>query len=159
MAGTTTVRPGIADTDEGFLRLIALLDEQRSAILELDAITRERRDLIRARDGEGLLAMAARRQGVIDRLAKAADAGKREREQWETGTIAEWRSREVRRRIEEMVRAHERLEKADTEDAALLAAAREEMARELADLATGQRAVSAYGPAKADGPRFQDTRG
>ena len=159
MAGTSTVRPGIADTDEGFLRLIALLDDQRAAILELDAITRERRDRIRARDGEGLLALTARRQNVIDRLAKSADAGMREREQWEGGTVAEWRVREVRRRIEEMVRAHQRLEAADIEDAALLAATREEMARELADLATGQRAVSAYGPARPDGARFQDTRG
>ncbi|GJQ28185.1 MAG: hypothetical protein HBSAPP03_00690 [Phycisphaerae bacterium] len=159
MADIATVRPEVADSDEEFHRLVTLLDEQRAAMLELEALGRDRRALVSACDGEALLALLARRQGVIERLGRAAEAGRRVREAWEQGTPATWRVREVRRRIEELIAAQARLEKADADDAALLVATREQMARELADLATGQRAVRAYAPGRSDGARYQDAKG
>jgi hypothetical protein len=145
--------------DEGFARVLSLLEEQRAAMLELDALAGQRRALIERDDPEGLLALLRASQGVIERLASATRRGATEYEDWTAGGPAEWRVREVRRRMEEIAAMHQRLARADEEDHREITRRRDALAAELGDLSRGRRAMGGYTGDQSEPPRFKDVEG
>lgn len=144
------------DASPEFETLLALLDEQREALMALDLARPERRALMASQDASGLLALLARRDAMVARLGMAARSGRAAQRQWESSPQPEWRLREVQQRLDMLTAMHARVLEGDIEDQSLLAARREEIARELAGVANGRKANGAYADHLPGGARFQD---
>lgn len=146
--------------DEAALsRLRSRIDEQKALLQELAVLAVSQRTLVERSDAVGLLSVLAERQTVIERLARATEAGARDHEAWLASGPSGPSRREVQRCIDEIGEFHQRLSQGDERDQAAMRRSHEQMSLELSGLTQGQRAMNAYAPGPSAGARFHDTKG
>ncbi|CAG0999383.1 hypothetical protein PHYC_02774 [Phycisphaerales bacterium] len=145
--------------DAALARLVARLDEQKLLLGELRRLGLSQRALVERSDAVGLLALLAERQGLIERLARAAEAGRREHEAWGATRPSGEGRRDIQRRIDELGLLHDEIGRNDQHDQASMQRSHGQMAMELSGLSHGRRALNAYAPEGAERARYQDTKG
>jgi hypothetical protein len=143
-------------------RLLRLLDGQVELAGALDRLSQRQTDLLGSGDVAGVLVILGERQPIVDRLvATAAELEPFIRRMGELlpGLAAPERAEVVSRvaRIDELLGA---VGARDEADGAALAAQRQRVGQELAELSKGGTALRAYGgEAGPVGPAFQDHQG
>jgi len=144
-------------------QLVALLEEHRQLYQRLEALARRQTELIGADDTDGLLAVLAERQGVIDQLNHGHRRLEPARRDWErvSAEVPADEREHVRALLAEVTELAGRLAARDDEDRRRLEARRDQIADEMVSLSRSRRAVAAYGaPGGAAGrATFQDREG
>lgn len=138
----------------GAERLSALLDRQISLYHDLEAMGDRQAQAIEDGDTDELLRILSARQRLITRIGELVG---------ETrpmfGDAASTRDEAVVRRLNELDEVVGRIAKADERDRAALASSRGVVSSQLNVVATGKRAVTAYGSRPGVAPACQDRRG
>lgn len=137
---------------------LELLDRQLVAYQELEALARRQPDLIAADDGDGLLALLAERQVVIERLTELNHQLGPVRAVWHelTPALSEAQRTRCRQTLDEIAALAEAIADRDSADRSALERRRAEVASELSSLSAGRGAVAAYRPSQPRPPRYQD---
>jgi len=144
-------------------RAIQSLERQVALCESLASLTPQQSRLIAARDGDGLVALLAKRQSMIDGIAQ---------EQQNTGSIVEVVLRgdavapAARARVERLISQIQNslavIAASDTRDEAEVRARLNDISSELTSSSTAKTARQAYGIGRADrtsSPRFTDRKG
>ncbi len=148
-------RPHPHDAGEAALEL---LGRQLALYQELEELSRRQPGLIESDDTDGLLALLAQRQAVIDRLGELnAELGPI-RAEWPrlSRTLTERDRDACRETIDGIAGLAQVIAERDALDRSTLERRRSAVASELSSLSAGRSAVGAYGPRRADAPRYQD---
>src|SRR5262245_9599312 len=138
-----------------------LLERQAALYAELDALSQRQSRLVAAVDPEPVLAVLGERPAVIDRIQASAPALARMGARW-VDTAAHVREAQrvrINGRLESIDRLTGEIARRDRADHERLRERRDAVADELAAVAASRRAVAAYGPGAASGPRYKDTEG
>lgn len=163
MTGTQGTTKGAIDRDSPesvYRALVRLLETQTSLYGQLDALSDRQRTIIDEDDADRLLAVLGERQTIVDRIAMTNRDVEPVRAAWERlleRVRSDWRA-DIARRLEGLSVLAGRIARRDDEDRQRLASKRDAIASELASLATGKKAASAYGRPAPGGaaPRYQD---
>jgi hypothetical protein len=143
-------------------RYVDLLREQESLLRQLDAWSLGQRAMIDAEDPQPLLELMEKRQVVIDRLESIYEESRPMREQLNTsgaGLAVDVRG-QLTALLDTVSSVAQSIMRRDAQDQERMHARKRAAAAELAELASGKRAVNAYRPAaQASGPAFQDREG
>lgn len=161
-ATLASTRPGVAsDVHAWSARYVDLLREQETLLRELDAMSAGQRALIDAEDPQPLLELMDRRQVVIDRLEAIYEEARPMRERLnESGHDLPHDVRgQLSALLDTVSAVAQGIMRRDAQDQERMHARKKAAAAELAELASGKRAVHAYRPPAATGPAFQDREG
>lgn len=142
--------------------LFRLLGEQRSRLERLERLSERQGGLIERGDTDGLLALLAERQPLVDELAGLTDEVQPYRAAWAEvlRVLGPADGERAMREAEWLESAAARLAERDRRDAATLEARRDAMAQEISAMPAARGAVAAYsGGRPSDGARFQDREG
>lgn len=136
-----------------------LLEEQRSLLGQLDALSQRQGDLIDEEDSTRLLAVIAERQSVVDRLAEVSRRVSESRPEIDAvvGTLVSdtGESAEIRHLLQAVGDLAVAIQERDARDQERMRQRRDQLAAELSGLGASNRAVSAYGR-KPVNPRYAD---
>lgn len=140
---------------------IALLDEQIARFADLEALAAEQSAAIRSGDTDTLLRVLARRQALIEHVTQLSV---RVRPLLGSsfdmpGVRCDAERGRIRERLASLDQVIARIAERDDRDRAELEQRRGEVAGQLGSMASGRRAVNAYGGKPTNGARFQDRRG
>ncbi len=142
--------------------LFRLLGEQRIRLERLERLAERQAALIERGDTDGLLALLAERQPLVDELAGLTEEVQPYREAWAevARALGPVDGERAMREAEWMESAAARLAERDRRDAAMLEARRDALAQEISAMPSARGAVAAYSRgASAIGARFQDREG
>ncbi len=128
--------------------VIALLREQKAAILQLQTLGREQRRLIETGESDGLLRLLQRRQRLIDSLRAIGDRIAPLREQLTplADAAPPDQAQEMRHLLDHVQTMFAELIQTDDEDRRTLQASRDGVAQQLRETKSAGRAFAAYGP-------------
>jgi len=144
-------------------RFEAIVERQFALYGALDALSQKQTELVDAGDAEGVLAILRQRQGIVEEIVDLAERARVYRDQLGSGAagVAPGARERLTSRVGAIERLADEINARDERDRQSLAASRERIARELAEVGRGRRAVSAYGASDSGtaGARFQDREG
>ena len=123
---------------------IALLEEQRRVLAELDSLSIRQRGLIALEDPAPLLALMDERQTLVDRIELLSLRMAPMRARWEESPTFDLDGRAIRDAVERVAALARAIAARDAQDQESLAQRRREIGAELAQMSGGQRAVHAY---------------
>ena len=138
--------------------LAGLLERQHEVLAALLALSRRQGDHIDAEDDEGVLAVLAERQPLVDELLRLGDRIRPLRAAWErhVGALPAAQRHQVARHEEEIAVIARSLAARDEDHRASLARRRNDLADQLAELGTRRGALSAYRGVVPGGATYQD---
>lgn len=151
-----------------FRQLVGQLDEHRRLYQQLEGLARRQSDHIESDDTDGLLAVLAERQAVIDLLDHAQRKLEPARRDWERASpeVSQDEREHVRLLLAEVMELAARVAARDEDDRRRLESRRDEIADEMVSLTRSRKAFAAYGAPGASGAasagpqaRFQDREG
>ncbi|MCC6676969.1 MAG: flagellar export chaperone FlgN [Phycisphaerales bacterium] len=151
-----------------FRQVVTLLDEHRRLYVQLDGLARRQSEHIEADDTDGLLAVLAERQSVIDLLDHAQRKLEPARRDWErvSHEVSPDEREHIRLVLAEVTALAAQVAARDEDDRRRLESRRDEIADEMVSLTRSRKAFAAYGApgtsgAPGAGPqaRFQDREG
>ena len=161
MATGLAREPG-ANAGDWPVRFETLVERQFALYGALDALSQRQTELVDAGDADGVLGILRQRQAIVEEIVEITEHARefRERLASDEGLAHATRER-LARRVGAIERLADEINERDERDKRSLAASRERVASELAEVGRNRRAVSAYGAgeAGAGGPRFQDREG
>ena len=136
----------------------SLLERQHELLAALVALSRRQGDLIEAEDDDGVLAVLAERQPLVDELVELNTALRPWRAAWDRhlAALPPAQRDHVARRAEVVAGLARTLAARDEEDRGRLARRRDDLADELAALGTRRGALTAYRVAVPGGATYQD---
>lgn len=160
-AGTTSGSGGSGGSSCDGAITIALLDEQIARFADLEALAAEQSEAILAGDTDRLLRVLARRQALIEHVTQLSV---RVRPLLGTGfdmpgVRCDTQRGRIREQLASLDQVIARIAERDDRDRAELEQRRGEVAGQIGAMASGKRAVHAYGGKPSNGARFQDRRG
>lgn len=157
-----TAGRALGEASEWRPALFRLLGEQRTRLERLERLAERQSGLIERGDTEGLLALLAERQPLVDELAGLTEEVQPYRAAWAevARTLGPIDGERAMREAEWMESAAARLAERDRRDAAMLEARRDALAQEISAMPSARGAVAAYSRGQsAVGARFQDREG
>lgn len=160
--GMTSRNNPHADPERWAPRLARLLDEQVAVYAELDGLSVQQGACIDAEDGDALLVVLARRQGLIERLEKLNQEVEPFRREWARlgPSLAAPQRDGLRARFEAIGKLVASITARDEADRRRLEADRLRLAGAIEHAGRARGAVGAYAaPAGGVGPVFQDLKG
>jgi len=160
---TEPQRAGASHDTEGWERRVeSLVDSLRGLYGQLDGLSRRQGELLAGDKLDALLALLRERQGVIDKIAVAAEELGPYVRDWDAlaGRLDEETRSRIRGGIDEIEATARAVGRRDDEHRRALESQRNRVADQLAGVGRGRAAVSAYGGGKrVASPRFQDRQG
>ena len=154
-------RPGDTEANTSAVdMLIKLLERQQALAEQLDELTRRQAKLIEAGDSDGLLALLAQRQRIMDQFLGAQDSLGRLSEACKRDESAtEGARRRIGVLIDDISNRLSEIMGRDEKDRDLLEKHREGVGETLSGLSHANQARQAYVKAQAVKNRFADRRG
>jgi hypothetical protein len=154
------LRKEVGGSERGWRERFESLVERQAALYgALDALSQRQTELVDAGDAEGVLAILRQRQTIVEEIVSVAEEARPYRDR----LASEELEPEARERLSQRVGSIERLASEisdrDERDRRSLAASRERVAAELAEVGRGRRALNAYGAGGQSGAKFQDREG
>lgn len=137
-----------------------LLEEQKSLLGQLDALSLRQEDLIDDPDSKRLVSLMRDRQAVIDRFAEVSRRVGEVRPEIDAvvGTLMPASSDvvEIKHLLQAVGDLAAAIQDRDAKHQSRMEKRRDQLVSELAGIGNKSRAVSAYGSRKAIAPRYQD---
>lgn len=142
-------------------RFESLVERQHALYGALDALSQRQTELVDAGDAEGVLAILRQRQSIVEEIVSVSEEARPYRDRLASGEIEPEARERLSQRVGSIERLASEISERDERDRKALAASRERVAAELAEVGRGRRAVNAYGTGSAGqtGARFQDREG
>lgn len=152
------VRSEIGKPEHGGMCVETLLTRQQELFGRLDALSQRQGALIQSDETDRLLRLLTERQDIIDEIAKTNSELEPYRGRWDAflGELPAASRDRVKVRLDAVAHLAGTIAQRDEADRRELQSRRDAMVTELSKVATGRGAMAAYGPAAADGARFQD---
>jgi hypothetical protein len=142
----TTASDGTIDAIEAPDDVLALLREQASLYVKLEALAARQQALVTAEDAGPLLAILADRQRLSERLTRVAAELEPVRRRWEVyrQKLSPYQAAEADRLLGDVQQLLRRIMDSDEHDARILSARMQTVAETLRKTHTTSQAISAY---------------
>lgn len=136
------------------------IGELGDLLARLGALGDAQRELIADERTDELLDLLAERERLVEQVVAASERVDALRRRWDEmrGGLADARLTSLREGLDALTDLAGRIAARDERDRTLLEVKRDDMARRLAGVGVGRRAMDAYAPGAGASPRFQDRK-
>ncbi|MEZ6243763.1 MAG: hypothetical protein R3B57_12060 [Phycisphaerales bacterium] len=137
------------------------IEELGDLLARLDELGDSQGELIADERTDELLALLAKREAVVEQVVAASERVDALRRRWDemSGSIDHGRLATLREGLDGLTAAAGRITARDDRDRTILEVKRDDMARRLAGVGVGQRAMNAYASSPSGpSPKFQDRK-